>query len=236
MKRRSLGQHYLVDDEVVRRMVNFAEISSTDRVLEIGTGRGALTRALYRLGASFVGYEIDGENYAYSSKIARGPKVQIRRGDAFERSPRFDVLVASLPYSRSATFIRWLCSLRFKRAIVLLQEDFLGKIVAPPGDREYKGVSALAQVSFQVENLGLVMRSSFKPPPRVNSVIVSFVPKRTISRSEVSNITRLFSLRRRQVDSALSKLGMENPRDHGKERVFSLSPSEVHEICRSRRK
>ncbi|HLQ06750.1 MAG TPA: rRNA adenine N-6-methyltransferase family protein [Nitrososphaerales archaeon] len=232
MKRRSLGQHYLVDGEVICRIVELAQIRPSDRVLEIGTGKGALTRELAGLGAKFEGYEVDRRNYDETVASARLSNAQIHLGDAFKQRPSFNVLVSSLPYSESARFIEWLCGADFERAIVVLQEDFVRKITAHPGARDYRGISALAQMAFDIKVLERVTRKSFSPQPRVNSVIVSFTPKLLVSDEEVAEIIRLFSLRRRQVDSALSELGMEGAGGHGRKRVYSLTPEEVHELCR----
>jgi 16S rRNA (adenine1518-N6/adenine1519-N6)-dimethyltransferase len=235
MKRRALGQHYLVDPGVVHRIVELAQIRPSDRVMEIGTGRGALTRELAGLGANFEGYEVDRQNYDETLAAVRGREAHIRLGDAFKQRPSFDVLVSSLPYSESATFVEWLCGAEFDRAIVVLQEDFVRKIMAYPGARGYRGVSALAQIAFDIKILEKVKRKSFAPQPKVNSVIVSFTPKLLVSEVEAANVMRLFSLRRRQVDSALAELGMEGAGGHGRRRVYSLGPEEVHELCRASR-
>jgi 16S rRNA (adenine1518-N6/adenine1519-N6)-dimethyltransferase len=235
MKRRRLGQHYLVDPGVVGRIVELAQIKVHERVLEIGTGRGALTTELVRLGAPFEGYEVDRQNYAETFGAVRGKGARIHLGDAFKQKPSFDVLVSSLPYSESARFIEWLCGANFVRAIVVLQEDFVRKITARPGTRDYRGISALAQVAFHIKALERVNRKSFIPQPRINSVIVSFAPKLRVSQAEAAKVMRLFSLRRRQVDSALSELGMEGAGGHGRRRVYSLSPEEVHGLCREPR-
>jgi 16S rRNA (adenine1518-N6/adenine1519-N6)-dimethyltransferase len=233
MKRRSLGQHYLIDPGVVRRIVELAQIRPSDRVLEIGTGRGALTRELAGLGAGFEGYEVDRRNYEETLAAVRGREADVSLGDAFKQRPSFDVLVSSLPYSESARFIEWLCGANFERAVVVLQEDFVRKIMASPGARDYRGISALAQIAFDIKVLERVSRKSFAPQPRVNSVIVSFAPKLLVSEAEAANVMRLFSLRRRQVDSALSKLGMEGAGGHGRRRIYSLTPVEVDELCRA---
>ena len=235
MKRRRLGQHYLVDPEVIRRIVELAQIRPSDRVLEIGTGKGALTKELAGLGAGFEGYEVDRRKYEETLGAVRGKEADINLGDAFEQRPSFDVLVSSLPYSESARFIEWLCGADFERAIVVLQEDFVRKIAAEAGARDYRGISALAQIAFDIRVQGKVNRKSFSPQPRVNSVIVSFTPKLQVSEEEGANVMRLFSLRRRQVDSALTELGMEGAGGHGRRRVYSLTPEEVHELCRSPR-
>ena len=234
MKRQRFGQHYLVDDEVIGGIVRLASVQPSERVLEIGTGRGALTIGLARLGTSFVGYEIDRENYDATLKAVHGTGAQIVRADAFAQDPEFDVLVTSLPYSKSAAFVKWLSSRHFARAIALLQKDFVEKITAAPGGRDYRGISAVAQIAFEVRILAKVDREAFAPPPRVDSVIASFVPRRKVAKEEVAAVMRLFSLRRRQVDSALAELGARRRESHGMRRVFSLSPEEVHEICRQR--
>lgn len=232
MKRRRLGQHYLTDPLVVRMMLSLAEIRPSDRVLEIGTGRGVLTRELVNLGASFEGYEVDRENFEETVDVVRGTRAKIHPVDAFSQRPGFDVLVSSLPYSESAPFVQWLCGMDFRRAVVLLQEDFVRKLTAPPGSRDYRGISALAQLSFDIGIMERVGRESFSPQPRVRSVVALFLPRRRVSKREASDIMRLFSLRRRRVDSALAELGMHWVGGHGPRRVNSLRPEEVHEICR----
>jgi len=235
MKRRRLGQHYLVDPDVIRRVVSLAEIQPTDRVLEIGMGKGALTRELAGLGASYLGYEVDRANFKETSALVRGTAARVVLGDAFEEHPGFDVLVSSLPYSESATFVKWLSGREFRRAVVVLQEDFVRKINTPPGSRDYRGVSALSQICFEVRVLGDVPRAAFSPQPRVDSVIVSFTPLRRIEKAELTNILRLFSLRRRLADSALAELGMERGGSFGRRRVNSLTPEEVHLLCLQKR-
>jgi 16S rRNA (adenine1518-N6/adenine1519-N6)-dimethyltransferase len=231
MKRRRLGQHYLVDQEAIDRIVALAEVEPSESVVEIGTGKGVLTKELATRGASFLGFEVDRRNFEDTVRAVAGTRARIQLGDAFEEAPEFDVLVASLPYSRSALFIEWLSRTKFDRAVVVLQEDFVKKITAPPGDRYYRGISALAQIAFRVEVVGRIRRDSFEPQPRVSSVIAKFSPKIQASKEEISRIMRLFSLRRRRVDSALAKLGMRRGVSRGTRRVNSLRPEEVHEIC-----
>jgi 16S rRNA (adenine1518-N6/adenine1519-N6)-dimethyltransferase len=231
MKRHRLGQHYLVDPDVIHRVVSLADIRPTDRVLEIGTGKGALTKELAGLGSSYLGYEVDRANFAETSNLVRGTAARVVLANAFEEHPGFDVLVSSLPYSESATFVKWLSGRKFRRAVVILQQDFVGKIMAPPGSRDYRGLSSLSQICFDVKVLGDVPRAAFSPHPRVGSVIASFTPVRRIEKAEVTTIMRLFSLRRRVADSALAELGMKGTGNFGRRRVNSLRPEEVYLLC-----
>jgi 16S rRNA (adenine1518-N6/adenine1519-N6)-dimethyltransferase len=231
MKRHRLGQHYLADPAVVQMMMEVAAVRPDERILEIGTGRGALTKELVKAGKSFEGYELDEENYRATRAVVRGSATSIHLGDAFRHRPTFDVLVASLPYSESAGFVKWLSAIEYDRAVVLLQEDFVRKILAPPGSRDYRAISALAQISSEVKVAGRVPRAAFSPPPRVNSVVALFVPRSRIREGEASRIMRLFSLRRKQVVSALKELGIARRHDYGTRRVYSLTPREVHALC-----
>lgn len=232
MKRRRLGQHYLVDGQTIRNLIDLARIKPTEKVLEIGTGKGALTRHLAVVCGTLEAYEVDEENYLATSKSVKAENVVVHLGDVFRQRPRFDVLVSSLPYSESATFVEWLAVAVFDRAVVVLQRDFVDKLLTPPGSRDYRAVSAIAQISCEIHQLARVRRDAFSPPPRVDSVVASFTPRFRMTEEEISNVKRLFSLRRRQIDSALAEVGIENDgQGYGHRRVYSLSPLEVHRLC-----
>jgi 16S rRNA (adenine1518-N6/adenine1519-N6)-dimethyltransferase len=233
MTRKSLGQHYLVDESVITKLVSLANIRTGEKVLEIGTGQGAVTRELARVASSLEGYEIDEENLLATKEAVSGPRVKLHLGDAFENKPRFDVLVASLPYSRSSSFVEWISQQRYDRAVVILQEDFVRKAAAHPGERDYRAVSVIAQVSSDIAQMGRVPRSSFSPQPRVNSVIVAWRPRRRLQSREIAAIKRLFSLRRRQVGAAVAELGGQPPEGLGAKRVNSLSPEEALALANS---
>ena len=235
MKRRSLGQHYLRDEGIVKRVIELAAIRKRERVLEVGTGRGTLTSELAKVADSLEAYEIDRENYLTTKSLLNSHHAKLRLGDAFKAKPRFDVLVSSLPYSESSTFVEWLSELTYDRAIVILQEDFARKITVSPGDRNYRAVSVIAQLSADVSLKNPVPRHAFEPPPRVNSRIVVFVRKRKLTRKKVVLIKLLFSLRRRNLKAALTKLGFDSSvgTNLGSRRVNSLAPEEVHDIISS---
>ena len=232
MKRQSLGQHYLSDQAVVERMVAEAALEGTERAVEIGTGKGALTPLLARRCGRLDAYEVDPENYRATLAAGLGANAFVHLVDAFGERPEFDVLVSSLPYSRSQDFVEWISQRRYRRGVVLLQEDFVRKLLAPPGSRDYRGVSAISQVSMEVREVCRVGRSSFSPPPRVSSLLVAIRPTRTLTAAEVGRVKRLFSLRRREVRSALASAGMVGAGPYGRRRVYSLTPDEVYGLCR----
>ena len=206
-----MGQHYLTDRSVVRSMVDLAAIRQGERVLEIGTGRGALTRELVGLTANLEGYEIDRESFDALRRELGRASLLLHNEDAFKSSPEFDVLLSSLPYSESSAFIEWLSRRRYDRAVVLLQKDFAEKITARPGSPAYRAISVISQASARVEIVSDVSRRSFDPPPRVNSSLVTMEWRRSLSPEQTAMIKRVFSQKRRTVRAALKSLGLEAP-------------------------
>lgn len=232
-RRHALGQHYLEDPSVVSEIIERAAVKKGERVLEIGTGRGALTRELVRKTSDLEAYELDRVNYE-AVRGELGDRVRLHNEDAFESDPEFDVLVSSLPYSESSNFVEWLARRRYERAVVVLQRDFAEKLVALPGSANYRAVSVISQASSNAEIVSDVLRASFDPPPRVNSCLVTMEWKRTLTEEQIAMIKKIFSQRRRTVKAALRSLGLEAPSSAPEDRnqflqcrVGSLRPDSV---------
>jgi 16S rRNA (adenine1518-N6/adenine1519-N6)-dimethyltransferase len=154
-------------------------------------------------------------------------------GDAFADSREFDILVSSLPYSESSSFVEWLSGHRYARAVVLLQRDFVDKLLAQPGDEAYRAISVISQISSEVRPELDVARESFYPPPKVSSVIVVLRPRYVLSLGEIRLVKMLFSQRRRRLKGALKQLELEAGQidpDQLFKRVQDLSPSEFRNL------
>lgn len=213
-------------------MLELADVHQGERVLEIGTGRGALTRELVLIAPGLEGYELDRENF---ERLKRDlPSVTLHNEDAFSASPEFDVLLSSLPYSESSNFVEWLARRKYDRAVLLLQRDFAEKLVAAPGTAAYRAISVISQASSTTEIVSDVPRDSFDPPPRVNSCIVTMRFTRTLTDAQILMIKKIFSQKRRTVKAALRSLGLEAPPSAPEDRnlllqcrVGSLRPDSV---------
>lgn len=229
-RRKRLGQHYLVDSHVVEKMLGVADVGKEERTLEIGPGRGALTYELCKRTDKLDAYEIDRQNFSIL-RAKLGDKVNLHLGDVFRFEPQFDVLVSSLPYSMSSVFVEWLSEREYSRAVVLLQDEFVRKIVSPPRTKDYRAISAISQVSSSIEIKAAVDRSAFDPRPKVNSMIVVIRPKRRLDNQIISIIKKLFSLRRRKLGAVLKELGLKADTSWMEERVQTIPPEEVYLIA-----
>jgi 16S rRNA (adenine1518-N6/adenine1519-N6)-dimethyltransferase len=228
-----LGQHYLVDEEVIDDLIARAAIRKGETVMEIGTGKGAVTSRLSQVADRVEAFEIDHDNYEETRESLLEPsRVRLHLGDAFKYRVDFDVLVSSLPYSKSSTFVEWLSRVRYKRAVVIVQDDFARKTIAPPGNRNYRAISVITQLSSEIKLGGKVGRDAFVPPPRVTSRVMELTPRLRLSKRELVLIKKLFTLRRRTLGAAIHDLNFQTqpPDGNVQKRIFQLSPAEVYEI------
>jgi 16S rRNA (adenine1518-N6/adenine1519-N6)-dimethyltransferase len=224
-KRKLLGQHMLLDSDILHRIVDSAELSRNDTVFEIGTGNGILTTELCKRAKRVISCEVDKQ----LSKEAQNTLVNYNNlilinGDGFKTNYDFDVFVSNLPYSKSRAAVEWLAEKDFDRAVVMVQKEFAAKLLANNG-KNYRAVSALAQYCFDIEPIMQVGRNSFSPKPKVDSVLLKIVKRRKVNKDVVRALKLLFSFRGKKLSSAARKLGFnENLNDR---RVESLRPEEA---------
>ncbi len=179
---RKLGQNFLVDEKVLRVIVEAAELSSGDTVLEIGAGTGNLTMELAKRCGKVIAVEIDKRLAEYLKRLFAGySNVEIVCGDFLEMEfPTVTKVVSNIPYSISSKIIERLAlnSAKYSMAVLTVQEEFARRLVAEPGSKDYGRLTVLARLFFErVEVVARVSSRSFYPPPEVDSAIVKIVPR-----------------------------------------------------------
>ncbi len=216
--KKSLGQNFLVDGRVLSRIMRAAEISPDDTVLEIGPGRGILTRELAKIAARVVAVEIDdalAQNLA--AEFADSPNVTILHADAREVEIESLVptgapykLVANLPYYAASPIVRRFLEAGRKPTImvVMVQREVAQNMTAAPGDMGLLSVATQLYGSPRI--VAYVSPGSFRPAPRVTSAIVRIdvYPKPALELDSVEAFFRLaragFSAPRKQLRNCLS--------------------------------
>ena len=205
-------QHFLIDPYAVERIANLAEVKG-NRVLEIGPGNGALTRALLNRGAIVKAVELDGSlcvelNNQFSEDIAQG-RLTVMQGDATRcELPPFEMVVSNLPYSVSSKITFRLLDIGFKEAVLMYQSEFADRMVAPPGTKDCGRLSIMVQTYAAVRPCFKLSPSCFSPKPQVYSTVVKMIPREPIfpirNRSLYADAVRaLFSHRRKTVRNCL---------------------------------
>jgi 16S rRNA (adenine1518-N6/adenine1519-N6)-dimethyltransferase len=181
--RRSLGQHFLIDRNIVRKIVRLAELQPGETVLEIGPGRGILTEALLDVSGSVIAIEVDSILYAHlRDAFANRSSLKLIEGDAlafdYERLPESFLVVANLPYYVSTPLLFRLLKegARISRMVLMLQAEVAARLAAPPGGKQYGVLSVAAQFRCEVRLAFKVSATCFQPPPRVDSAVVVLTP------------------------------------------------------------
>lgn len=168
----------MIDDEVAAQAVAAAEIEAAATVLEIGPGRGVLTRPLLAAGARVVAVEID-ERLAENLASGAPPELTVERADFLrfdlDRLPSGPItVVANLPYSTGTAIVERLLGSpeRFPRLVVMLQKEVADRLAAQPGTRAYGSLSVLTALWAQVSHVLDVPPEAFRPKPKVDSAVV----------------------------------------------------------------
>jgi 16S rRNA (adenine1518-N6/adenine1519-N6)-dimethyltransferase len=231
----SLGQHILTDRTVLEQIIREANLTKTEKVLEIGAGEGALTAYLCRKASQVTSIEIDKAKFEIAKqRLTRFNNLFLLNVNLFESmSFEFDVCVSNIPYSRSKETIVWLTNHEFNRALIMVQKEFARKLSSTPGKQSYRAISVICEYCFDIKELFEVPKTSFTPPPTVSSQVIRLVPSgRQLSYEVKKNIALLFSQKRRNVKKVTSHLGFKSGLDLSK-RICQLSPNEIVEIARS---
>ena len=191
--RKSLGQNFLFDLNLTRRIARAAAPLEGFTIVEVGPGPGGLTRALLLEGAGHVvAIERDDRALAALEEIAAAypGRITIVAGDAMTVNWQDLVqgpakIVANLPYNIATPLLTgWLTQGAwppwYQSLTLMFQKEVAERIAAKPGGKDYGRLSVLCQWRCEVRKLFDVNRSAFTPPPKVTSSIVQLVPRRTM--------------------------------------------------------
>lgn len=177
---KGLGQNFLIDADIVRRIVEAAEISADDEVLEIGPGIGTLTQGLLEAGAHVTAVELDKKLPAVLKETLAGyenfrlVEGDILKIDLAELMPRSFKVVANLPYYITTQILLTLLekNLPVTKIVTMVQREVAERMTAAPGSKIYGALSVAVQFRAEPHIAFEVPPKSFLPPPEVTSAVV----------------------------------------------------------------
>jgi len=215
--KKSLGQHFLKDENICKKIVAALQQHSFERLVEVGPGGGALTKYLLPLqGIDFKAIELDDEKVDWL--LLHYPELmgKIIHQDFLRTNKPFEypfTVVGNFPYNISSQILfkilEWKDSVEC--VVGMFQKEVAQRLAAKEGNKVYGVISVLMQAFFDIEYLFDVSESSFQPPPKVKSAVIRLLPnKRTLKmRSEKDFfllVKKGFNQRRKKLRNAVKDL------------------------------
>ncbi len=221
--RKSLGQNFLQDPNIINKIVAALSIQPDDIVLEIGPGRGALTHLILPLAGQLHLVEYDRDLVQYwQQKAQTAANLDVHSADILKfdlnqvisAQPQNIKVIGNLPYNISSPVLFHLMQYadRIDSQVVMLQKEVVQRMSAQPGGKDYGRLSVMLQQRYDIEYLFTVPPGAFFPPPKVESAIARLTPLSTISHP-VNNhkefeglVKQAFSQRRKTLRNTLKGL------------------------------
>lgn len=196
--KKSLGQHFLRDENMVLRIVDAIRAHSFERLLEVGPGGGALTKHLLQLpGIDFKAVELDAEKVAYLERTYPAIRGKIIHESILDMDIPFDgkfLLAGNFPYNISSQILFKVLNWKDKvdTMVGMFQKEVAQRVVAQHGNKTYGILSVLVQAFYDVEYLFEVHEQCFTPPPKVKSAVIQLTAKQIPP--DISNERKFFTL------------------------------------------
>jgi len=213
--RKRFGQNFLIDSQIIERIVATIAPKAKDNLIEIGPGKGALTLPLLENLNAMRVIEID-RDLITLLESQNHQKLSVIEADAlkydFGKLESKARIVGNLPYNISSPLLFHL--LEHRRNIIdmtfMLQKEVVDRIVAPHGSKTYGRLSVMMQAFFDVELMFSVPKESFDPQPKIESAIIYFKPRMDAALSESALIEKVvkaaFSQRRKTLRNCLKSI------------------------------
>ena len=209
--KKSLGQNFLIDKNIINKIVNASKINSSDEILEVGPGTGNLTELVVSQKPKKIYLIEKDENLAstlekqYLNKISIIKKDILKIPYEFYSGKRFLVL-GNLPYNISTKILSEWClneKLNVSKMILMFQKEVAERILANVNSKNYSRITILSKWKFDIKKIIDVKPNSFFPKPKVHSTVLEFVPKRKIhdirDPKNLEKITKVFFSQRRKM-------------------------------------
>ena len=220
--KKGLGQHFLIDHSVLEKIIEAAELVSSDTVVEVGPGLGVLTEELVKRARRVIAIEVDTRlAQSLQKNLSKFPNLTVLNADVLQldtqeltnkQTPEQDgyKVVANLPYYIAAPILRHFLEATLKPGlmVVMVQKEVAQSMVAAPGDMSILGISV--QLYGKPSIVDFVPAQSFHPQPKVDSAIVRIevYPRPAVEVSDIAGFFALvkagFSTPRKQIRNSLA--------------------------------
>ena len=186
--KKSLGQNFLIDQNIINKIINSINLKEESLIIEIGPGSGALTKELVKLDANIISFEIDTRLKDELDKISNeNNNLEIIYEDflkinlkEFLKSRKYKNLyfVANLPYYITTAIINKITEESDPNEMILMvQKEVAERFAASPNTKDYGSISVFLQYNYDISKVTLVSKKCFYPSPKVDSMVIKFKRK-----------------------------------------------------------
>ena len=209
--KKSLGQNFLLDKNIIKKIIHSAKIKSSDVVLEIGPGTGNLTKFIVNQKPKKIFLIEKDENLANALEKQYLNKVNILKKDVLEIPYKFYsekrfLILGNLPYNISTKILSEWClnkNLVVSKMILMFQKEVAERILADVNSKAYSRITILSKWKFDIKKITDVKPNSFFPKPKVHSTVLEFIPKKKFHEikdpKNLEKVTKVFFNQRRKM-------------------------------------
>ena len=234
--KKSLGQNFLHDKNIIDKIIHASNIDSNDEILEVGPGTGNLTELIVSQNPKKIDVIEKDKNLAsilekkFLNKINIITEDILKLPDKFYTGRNF-LILGNLPYNISTKILSNWClnnELNVSKMILMFQKEVAERIIADVNSKNYSRITILSKWKFNIKKITDVKPNSFFPKPKVHSTVLEFIPKKKIHKIEDSRnlekITKVFfSQRRKMIKKPIDILFKNLKFDY---RKFNINPSD----------
>ena len=209
--KKSLGQNFLLDKNIINKIIHAAKIESSDVVLEVGPGTGNLTKFIVSQKPKKIYLIEKDKDLANDLEKKYFNKINILKKDIlkipyeFYSGKRF-LILGNLPYNISTKILSQWClnkNLDVSKMVLMFQKEVAERILANVNSKNYSRITILSNWKFDIKKITDVKPNSFFPKPKIHSTVLEFVPKRKFNEikdpKNLEKITRVFFSQRRKM-------------------------------------
>ena len=216
--KKSLGQNFLIDKNIIKRIIQEGKITANETVLEIGPGTGNLTEEIIKQKPKKI-ILIEKDNKLSEELLLKfGNNIELINDDILEieeNNLSLDQILVfgNLPYNISTKILtKWICNVKnkfwFKKLILMFQKEVADRIVAEVNTKSYGRLSVISQWKMNIKKIIDIKPYSFYPKPKILSTLLEFTPKNSfIHINDIKNLEKitktLFNKRRKMIKNSI---------------------------------
>ena len=205
--KKSLSQNFLIDANIVEKIVELAQVEPNEQILEIGPGPGTLTKALLKRGARVTAVELD-RNFAQNLSRLQNGNLTVVQGDflkfSTESLAKNIKVVANLPYHITTPILEKLFASSFSSITIMVQKEVATRMMAIPGTKDFSSLSLFVQFHSTINNHFNVPAPCFYPKPNVDSTVIRLDAAPIPETDPFHLVHPAFQKRRKMITSSLN--------------------------------